>query len=391
MNCIDVFEKYYSFDKLNKNNKFYDLKKENYELVKKLYAEDAAEVPAFPLRATVQTTDFCNLNCIMCQIHSQREKHKLQSMKRADFDLFVSQLFPYLVELHPTNLGEPLISEWFDYLCNKAFEYGVLLDITSNGTLLTEQKILKILPTLLDIKISFDGLRKETFERIRRKADYDTVVKNINNFLRLRETTQSSGGITLQMTLFSFNYQELPGLIRFAADKGIDRVKAYHVFSYSDEINQYSLVNDLDKFEEVRLLAVDLANKLNIALEIAEPELQGATMNLISQKCRLPWSECFIDFDGEVYPCHSHNYKSCGNIFKEKLSDLWNSSYAMEIRRSLTTNSIDTICKNCGMNYLKYDENQQVPYNKEGYLYNADKETNPVRWSSRSKQFLTKR
>jgi radical SAM protein with 4Fe4S-binding SPASM domain len=394
MSYIDVFEKYYSFAKLPTANKFYNLKKENYELVKKLYAENATELPTFPLRATIQTTDFCNLNCIMCQIHSQRDKHKLQSMKRADFDLFADKLFPYLVEVHPSNIGEPMISEWFDYLCDKSIEYGVLLDITSNGTLLTEAKIHKILPNLLDIKISFDGVKKETFERIRKNADYDAVVKNINNLLRLREQEKSNGTITLQMTLFNFNYQELPDLICFANNKGVDRVKAYHVHSYSDEINNYSLFNDLQHFEEIRLQSIELAERLHIALELSEPELENDTKpDLISQKCRLLWAECFIDSDGSVYPCHTHNFMPLGNIFNESVSSIWNSDYTVKLRTALTGNAFNTdvICKNCGMNFLKHNENQSVPYNKSDFLYNASVGNEPVKWSKRNKQFLINR
>lgn len=394
MSCIDVFEKYYSFAKLPTDNKFYNLKKENYELVKKLYTENATELPTYPLRATIQTTDFCNLNCIMCQIHSQRDKHKLQSMKKADFDLFADKLFPCLVEVHPSNIGEPMISEWFDYLCDTAIEYGVLLDITSNGTLLTEKKIHKILPNLLDIKISFDGVQKYTFERIRKNADYDVVVRNIDNLLRLRETEKSKGTVTLQMTVFNFNFRELPDLICFAKDKGVDRVKAYHVHSYSDDINKYSLFNDLQQFEEVRLQAIELAEQLDIELELSEPEVENnATMDLIAQKCRLLWAEWFIDSDGAVYPCHTHSYIPLGNIFQDTPKEVWNSEYAIKLRKTPTDNAVcnDVICRNCGMNYLKHDENQPVPYNKSDFLFNTSAENEPVKWNKRNKQFLINR
>ena len=137
---------------------YYESKKANYLLAREAYFSDAAKIDAMPLRATMQTTDYCNLNCIMCQIHSQREKHSLKQMDVSNFDKIVEKIFPTLIEAHPTNIGEPLISPWFGHLCEKCNEYGVLLDITSNGTLLTEEKIAEILPCLLDIKISFDGM-----------------------------------------------------------------------------------------------------------------------------------------------------------------------------------------------------------------------------------------
>jgi len=391
MQYIDVFSKYYAFDKLPKNNKYYSLKKENYLLAKELYLNGDVEAKAFPIRATVQTTDFCNLKCIMCQIHSQREKHKLQFMKKNDFDIVVEKLFPYLVEIHPTNIGEPLLSDWFEYFLDKVIEYGILLDITTNGTLLDEKKINKILSNLLDIKISFDGIKRETFEKIRKGADFNIVVNNIDKLLKAKAGSESRGTITLQMTLFDFNYHELLDIIKFAKNKGIDRVKAYHVFSYSEEVNKFSLFNKLEQFEEIRISAIGLADELNIALELSEPINDNGTKDLISQKCRLPWTECWIDSDGKVYPCHSHEGLDLGNIYDTNFDAIWNSENTKMIRKSLLNDNIKSICNNCGMNFLKYNENQPVPYNKDGYLYNVCSKPESIRWSSRSKQFFVRR
>jgi pyrroloquinoline quinone biosynthesis protein E len=308
-------------------------------------------------------------------------------MKKEHFDMIAEQLFPHLIEIHPTNIGEPLMSEWFEYLCDKAVEYGVLLDITTNGMLLNESKIYKILHNLLDIKISFDGIKKETFEKIRKGSNYDTVVKNIDNLLKIRNKEKAAGTVTLQMTLFNFNYTELPEVIKLAHGKGIDGVKAYHVFSHSDETDKLSLFNNLEQFEEIRITGINLANELNIKLEISEPD-NGTTQDLISQKCRLPWGECWIDSNGEVYPCHSHNHISYGNVYSADFQSVWNSGYAKELRMSHIDANIKTICGNCGMNFVKHDENQAVPYDKSGYLHNFNGAAGSVKWSSRSKQFL---
>lgn len=391
---IDVFERYYSFSKLNQNNPYFERKKQNYLAVKEAYFSDKFDLTTLPLRVTVQTTDFCNLNCIMCQIHSQKEKHTLRQMSKSNFDGIVKTLFPTLMEVHPTNIGEPLISPWFDYLTEKAFEYGVLLDITSNGTLLTDEKIKKILPALLDIKISFDGAKKETFERIRKGADFDRVVQNIKNFVRLRNASGSQATVTLQMTLFNINYTELPDVIRLAKDLCVDKVKAYHVFSYSPEIDRFSLMNNLDDFEKVRSESIELAKKIGMNVSINE-SLSGKQMEtvpkLVHQKCRLPWAEAFIDFDGEIYPCHTHNHKSYGNIFCSSAESVWNSPYAQDLRNALVRGKTEnTICFNCGNNFVRVDKDASVPFNKDDYLFNKTGDKN-INWGKRCKQFLLNR
>lgn len=391
---IDVFEKYYSFSLLDKSNPYYEFKKINYLRAKELYFSDKADINCLPIRATVQTTDFCNLSCIMCQIHSQKERHTLKQMPVNDFDKIVEKLFPALIEVHPTNIGEPMISPWFGYLCRKTEEYGVLLDITSNGTLMTEENILNILPSLLDIKISFDGIKKETFEKIRKGADFNRLLYNIDNFLKIRKSFYRKPTITLQVTLFNFNYKELPDIIKFAKDKGIDRVKAYHVFSYSNEIDKVSLVNDLENFEGIRKECAELAKQLGIKIEIAEPPSKNPKQdlqNLVHQKCRLPWTECFIDYDGYVYPCHIHNHIAFGNIFSEDTFKVWNGNYAQLLRNGLINGNFEKlICNNCGNNYIRVNREMSVPYNKDDYLFNKTGDKN-INWGNRCKQFLLNR
>ena len=64
----------------------------------------AAEFDALPSKLTFQTTDVCNLSCGHCQIPLRL---KQASMEPRLLDLLVQQLLPDLIELHPTNLGEP--------------------------------------------------------------------------------------------------------------------------------------------------------------------------------------------------------------------------------------------------------------------------------------------
>ncbi len=394
MNEIDVFEKYYSFSKLNKENPYYEVKKQNYLVAKELYFSNSSYLKSLPLRATIQTTDFCNLNCIMCQIHSHRDLHKLKQMQQSDFEKIVQKLFPTLIEVHPTNIGEPLFSPWFDYLSEMALKYGVLLDITTNGTLLTKQKCIKILPCLLDIKVSFDGAKKETFERIRKGANYETVLQNIKNFVEIRNSLSSMATITLQMTLFNFNYNELPDVIRIAKNLGVDKVKAYHVFSYSEEIDRVSLINNLDKFEDTKATSIELAKQLDMKVDIAESPSKNpkeTLQKLVHQKCRLPWAECFIDYDGIIYPCHTHNHLGFGNILNKDANSVWNDHYAESLRRALMMGKTEnTICYNCGNNFLRINRELTVPYNKDDFLYDKTGDTN-INWGKRCKQFLLNR
>ncbi len=90
-------------------------------------------VDALPVKITLQTTDLCNLDCPHCQIPKAK---KTRSMPEAVLERVIAELFPTLIELHPTNLGEPFLWRHFERLCAEMDRYGVLLDLTTNGTLL---------------------------------------------------------------------------------------------------------------------------------------------------------------------------------------------------------------------------------------------------------------
>jgi len=309
-------------------------------------------------------------------------------MKKNFFDEVVPQLFPYLVEVHPTNIGEPMISDWFVHFCNKAIEYGVLLDITTNGTLLSERIAAILMPRLTDIKISFDGARKDTYEHIRRGASFEHVMRNIKLLLRERTISRASGTVTLQMTLISFNYRELPDLVRLARDIGVDRVKAYHVFSYSKAVDCLSMISDMDAFEDIRLQSLELSQSLGVRLEVSE-SCRGRVTDLEFRKCRLPWAECWIDSDGAVYPCHSHRGFVYGNLHEARFESIWRGDSAAKLRNALVSRDRASICSGCGMNYRTKTPGGAVPYDASGFLHRGARHTtnDPVRWSARTKQF----
>ena len=214
---------------LDTTSPYYRHKLNNLQLGNAAYDERAEAVMALPVKITLQTTDVCNLDCPHCQIpRTQKTARMDESVLRR----VVDELFPTLVELHPTNLGEPLTWHLFEDLCQELARYGVLLDLTTNGTLLVPKRIDWIRPIARDIKISFDGATRETFERLRRGARFEAVCENVRNLVAALKDSSRSPTISLQMTLMKSNYRELPALVRLGAELGVHRIKAYHLFSF---------------------------------------------------------------------------------------------------------------------------------------------------------------
>ena len=202
---------YITPEALNCKKDLRDLKLTNYRQACTEHAKCAIELKSLPSKIILQTTDHCNLRCPICQLSSTQKK---SSMPLKIFERIVDELFPTLIELHPTNIGEPLVSPWFDYLCKKMENFGVLLDLTTNGTLLSDERISMLTPIIRDIKISFDGATKKTFEEKRLGAKFENVCDNISRLSKALSKTKRKVNLTLQMTLMRSNYSELPDLHR---------------------------------------------------------------------------------------------------------------------------------------------------------------------------------
>lgn len=70
----------YSLDLLNQNHPYYELKIENYKACLQNYENGSSFLTHYPLRATLQTNETCNLKCVMCQIHGHKIQRKLLTL-----------------------------------------------------------------------------------------------------------------------------------------------------------------------------------------------------------------------------------------------------------------------------------------------------------------------
>lgn len=372
---------YIDAERLDRSNAFYSTKLANLERGNIAHRDRSVVNDALPVKLTLQTTDRCNLDCPHCQIPLAAKK---PAMPEAVLDRVVKELFPTLVELHPTNLGEPFLWRHFQRLCREMDRYGVLLDLTTNGTLLDERKTEWILPIARDVKVSFDGATAETFERIRVGARFDAVCANVQ---RLAASTQP-GTVALQMTLMQSNAHELPELVRLAASMGVQRVKAYHLFSFTAALDAEVLAGDDVRWPAILATALDVARELGVSLQCAEPV--GSTGDVASSVCHLPWHEVWIDLDGAVLPCHSHGGDVAGNILDGPFDRAWNGPLYQRIRSGFRADAPTWNCDGCGMNCQKPEEHAPVPYDRESFLSPEGRRglpASPVRWSGRMRQF----
>ena len=192
---------------------FYIIKKARERRIRARYG-----VTPFPRYVSIETCTLCNAGCKTCF----RAVDKTRSDTIIDEALFkkivkeCSVHKPSLVRLSSTG-GEPLMDpglvEKIRYARNSGIRY---IDFATNASLLDEKISLELIKSGLGkIVISLDGATKETYEKMRPGLDFDTVIKNVRNFIRLKRSLGSGGpAVQINFVRTKFNFHEWEELKR---------------------------------------------------------------------------------------------------------------------------------------------------------------------------------
>ena len=332
-----------------------------------------------PWRITFDTNpDDCNLHCIMCEDHSPYSSTQPDRLsaglprRRMGIDLIrrvlAESVGTPLREIIPSTMGEPLLYRDFDEILDLCTQYGVKLNLTTNGTfprLGARAWAERIVPVTSDVKVSWNGSTKETQERVMLGTRWDTVVENVRVFIAVRDGHAVRGGnrcrVTFQLTFMEVNYAELPEVVRLAADMGVDRVKGHHLWAHFPQIENLSMRRSAEAIErwnatvDEAYKAVDkhrLPDGSKVLLENIF-RLNASDEGEIAEGAGCPFlgQEAWVASDGRFNPCCApdalrRTLGDFGNVNSTSLYDIWESAAYRELRSNYTRRPL---CQGCNM------------------------------------------
>lgn len=178
-------------------------------------------VSEFPTHVDIETTNRCNLRCVICP-HAFPTPEFTRSLGSMDVGL-AEQIIDEgrgkgLASIKLNWRGEPLL--WKDNLARViryAKERGIIeVIINTNGLLLDEKLSRDIIGAGLDqIIFSIDGNSPETYEKIRQGGNFNKLVKNIEDFLAIKNSLKSSKPLVrVQMVKLDDNIHEVESFIK---------------------------------------------------------------------------------------------------------------------------------------------------------------------------------
>ena len=287
----------------------------NYRLARR------TRLPYPPLRLWIESTNACNLRCVMCPT-SLPAAPKRGFMDFALYAKIVDEAagFAYDANLH--HRGEALLHPELPRMIRYAHERGIRTMLHTNATLLDAGKAREIAASGLDyLSFSFDGFERETYERIRVRASFDQTVGNIEGFLREK---QARGGRTPYTVIEVINLPGSGNADRAAQERFLRRFAGLPL-------------------DEIRVK--EPHNWAGTVPEGAAPDARGLV------PCTFPWFALTVFWDGTVVTCPQDFYGAypVGDARSTSLREIWNGEPLRRLRADMLARSVSgyPACAGC--------------------------------------------
>lgn len=278
-------------------DKFYDQKiKKSIEKMEKKY----------PMGVDIGVTNLCNAECIMCP-HS-----RLKKMGTMDMKLYIKiidncqRLGIKIITL--SFFGEPLLDKNLIEKIVYAKKKHMTVGFYSNASLLDEKWAERLINSGLDsITISFDGYSKKTYEKIRKKLNFDITKRNVLGLIKIRnKLNKNNPKINLVLVELEENKMEIKSFYREWKNK-VDNINIINMRNWANDIQKEGTKESFHFNKKIK-----------------------------RKPCALIWLKMVIDWNGDVVLCcDDWNHSTIlGNLKKQTIEEIWKGEKLRKIREA---------------------------------------------------------
>ncbi len=282
----------------------------------------------------------CNLKCVHCYSQSQNIEYP-NELNTKEAKAMLDGLAEYGAPVILFSGGEPLMRKDLMELIIYARDKGLRAVISTNGTLITEEKAEELKKFGLSyVGISLDGLR-ETNDKFRGiEGAFDDALQGIRNCQKVGIK------VGLRFPINKTNLKDIPGIFKLIEADNIPRVCFYHLvysgrgsrlieedLSHEETRNVVDLIIDKtkevhDRGKKIEVLTVDNhADGPYVYLRLLkeDPKRAAEVLEL------LKWNEgnssgkglACVSWDGAVHADQFWRQYTFGNVRERKFSEIW--------------------------------------------------------------------
>ena len=265
------------------------------DLLKKIPIEKPITKLSHP-EVRYEVTDHCNASCIMCPRDEHEHGREHGIMDQAKYEKSIDEVVALgAKQVVLQGFGEPMLDKNLESKVIYAKKQGLLTYTISNGSALTSNRSRKLLEAGLDeIRISFYGMSKETYNTVMQGLDFERTRDALLKFIKLRNDNNFKTKIQISYLTLPENEKDEQAFREFW-EPLVDAIEIWRPHNYGD--------------------GRDYRDRLDTMM--VEPKTT----------CGRPESGPLqIQWDGEVIPCcYDYNNKIVlGNAFKQPVLEVLN-------------------------------------------------------------------
>ncbi len=299
------------------------INKEALKISNRINLNNIDDCKLFPKYFEIETINACNARCIMCTI-DEWTGNSFQKMDDKLFNKFVDEVSQYShwIEIICLNRdGEPTLDKDIANKIKKLKQVGIKkVRFVTNAQNLTDKLAHDILDAGIDeVMFSIDSLKKDVYESIRVKLDFDKVLNNTLQYIKIRDVINPLSIVTIRMVEMEQNIIEKNDWLEF----------------WNSKISKYD-----------KAYTMPMHNWGN---QLGEDEKKVKHYSSIA--CVSPFSSMAIHSDGKIGICaadyNTKNYMGDFNI--DSIQKIWQGSKMNEVRLAHLSKNRNkyNICRGC--------------------------------------------
>ena len=287
------------------------------------YRNAPTKIPSFPFIVDVEVTNHCNLNCVFCGQRDMARPKGFISFEHVS--KIADECRMHGAAIRFIRWGEPFLHPNFIDLCVAVKNRGIPLHITTNGTLLKDWKMEKLVEIGLDSLIfSFQGASQSNYEEMR-GPHYSRLVDTVHKMVSVRGTADKPF-IHISTTVTDESEQEIVSFI-----------------------NRWNAVVDSVGVGKTNLTRVPVPQDLRAR----------ETIEHTYRPCTEVYQKLSVDWDGTITACclDHDNMMALGDISTTSLAYIWNNSRTLKLYRELlgmNKHRSLALCRTCFHPYKEF-------------------------------------
>jgi len=336
-----------------------------------------------PLRVMLDTTNRCNIRCVMCHFaYPAAWEQQLERWTPEFLALVEREVFPHTYQAQLSLGTEPLVWKPFPELLDACKRAGVpYIEMYTNGLLLTEELAAKIVATPMSrVQLSLEGASAEGYESVRVGGSFERFKRGV----RLLDEAKRCAGSALpvlqfNITLLRRNAHEVEDILRLAKELGVSDIDFRHVLVHDGlGMEAESFLDDKPGFNALMRRARALAAELGLTIVVQPKDFElgdspapaltppgprpdfvvplqylptpppPAAKGHAPPECWAPWRQVLIRADGSVVPCPFwYTDDSMGNLQRQSFMEVWEGEPFKKLRHGLLTRAYHENCAKC--------------------------------------------